>query len=313
MTAGNHIRYLKRQDLDLDAWDECIRSSPAGLLYARSFFLDAVTDGQWDALILGDYEAVMPLTWNKKYGFTYLYQPHFVPVLGVFANHIPLPSLVDFLSVIPSHFRFWDFDCNETNTLPAFTSLPINNIPRKNYFLPLNHPGHQLRQGYKRLARRMLQKASGLNIDIVRGVEPGEVIEHFQLEYRRRLVRTPEEQYRRIAAAARLASAKGHLATYLAKKPDGEILAFYLAFQDDKFVYSVLGGSTEMGKEHGAFYLLTDAVIQDHSNSDRIFRFEGSDLAGIAFFNSQFGSYPVQYSHLVMNKLPFPLNLLKKK
>src|SRR5882757_2918986 len=147
MTAGNHIRYVKRQDLDLDAWDECIRLSPAGLLYARSFFLDAVTDGQWDALIMGDYEAVMPLTWNKKYGFTYLYQPHFVPVLGVFAKgarhngelrpasrisapgelHPERPSanLTDFLSVIPPHFRFWDFDCNETNILPTFTSLPI--------------------------------------------------------------------------------------------------------------------------------------------------------------------------------------------
>ncbi len=86
MNAGNDIRYLKRQDLDLNAWDECIRLSPAGLLYARSFFLDAITDGQWDALVMGDYEAVMPLTWNKKYGFTYLYQPNFVPVLGVFAK-----------------------------------------------------------------------------------------------------------------------------------------------------------------------------------------------------------------------------------
>ena len=313
MTAGNHIRYLKRQDLDLDAWDECIRSSPAGLLYARSFFLDAVTDGQWDALILGDYDAVMPLTWNKKYGFTYLYQPHFVPVLGVFAGHIPPPSLVDFLSAIPSHFRFWDFDCNETNTLPAFTSLPINNVRRKNYFLPLDRSGQQLRQGYKRLARRMLQKAAGLNIDIIRGVEPEEVIEHFHEEYRHRLMHTPEEEYRRITAAARLASTKGHLATYLARAPNGEVLAFYLVLRDEKFVYSVLGGSTETGKEKGGFYLLTDAVIQDHCNTDRIFRFEGSDLPGIAFFNAQFGSYPVQYSHLVLNKLPFPLNLLKKK
>jgi hypothetical protein len=313
MAAGNHIRYLKRQDLDLDAWDECIRSSPVGLLYARSFFLDAMTDGQWDALILEDYEAVMPLTWNKKYGFTYLYQPHFVPVLGVFAGHIPPPSLVDFLSAIPSHFRFWDFDCNETNTLPAFTSLPINNVRRKNYFLPLDRSGQQLRQDYKRLARRMLQKVAGLDIDIIRGVEPEEVIEHFQEEYRHRLMHTPEEEYRRITAAARLASAKGHLATYLARTPDGEVLAFYLVLRDDRFVYSVLGGSTEKGKENGAFYLLTDAVIQDHCNTDRIFRFEGSDLPGIAFFNAQFGSYPVQYSHLVLNKLPFPLNLLKKK
>lgn len=158
----------------------------------------------------------------------------------------------------------------------------------------------------------MLQKVAGLNIDIVRDVEPGEVIEHFQLEYRHRLMHTPEEEYRRITAAARLASAKGNLATYLARTPDGEVLAFYLVLRDDKFVYSVLGGSTETGKENGVFYLLTDAVIQDHCNTDRIFRFEGSDLPGIAFFNAQFGSHPVQYSHLVLNKLPFPLNLLKK-
>lgn len=313
MTDGHHIRYLKRQDLDLTAWDDCIRSSPAGLFYARSFFLDEVTGGQWDALVMGDYEAVMPLIWNKKYGFTYLYQPHFVPALGVFNKGGRPAPLADFLSVIPAHFRFWDFDCNENNFLLPHTALPIKNIRRKNYFLSLNRSGQEIRQGYKRLARRMLQKALEARIDIVREVEPDEVIEHFQLEYCRRLIHISEEVYQRFAVSARIARTEGHLATYLAKQPDGLVLAFYLLLHDHKFVYSVLGGSTRAGKENGAFYLLTDAAIQDHCNTDRIFRFEGSDVPGIAFFNAQFGSHPVHYSHFVLNKLPFPVNLLKNK
>lgn len=313
MTDGNHIRYLRRQDLDSAAWDNCVGNSPTGLLYGQSFFLDAVTDGQWDALVMGDYQAVMPLTWNKKYGFTYLYQPHFVPVLGVFNQSRQPASLTDFLTAIPSHFRFWDIDCNEGNTLPTNPRLPIKATVRKNYWLPLNRPGQEIRKGYKRLTRRMLQRAAGLQLDIVRGVEPDEVIDRFRMDYDRRLAHISADVYQRITAVARIAQARGHATTYLAKRSDGQVQAFYLVLKDEKFVYSMLGGSTEKGKENGAFYLLTDAAIQDHSGTDRTFRFEGSDLPGIAFFNAQFGSQPVPYSHLVLNKLPFPINLLKKK
>ncbi len=43
---------------------------------------------QWDALVWNDYEAVMPLTWNRKYGIAYLYQPFLTAQLGVFGNDI---------------------------------------------------------------------------------------------------------------------------------------------------------------------------------------------------------------------------------
>jgi hypothetical protein len=313
MTAGNHIRYLKRQDIDQAAWDDCIRSSPAGLLYARSFFLDAVTDGQWDGLVMGDYKAVMPLVWNKKYGFTYLYQPYFVPALGVFYKGTEPVPLAAFLAAIPPHFRFWDFACNEHNTLPARTALPVKNTRRKNYLLPLNRPGPDIRLGYKRLARRMLQRALGSEIEIVRNYDPGKIIDYFRMEYDRRMENISEEAYQRFAASARIAQDQAHLTTYLARQQDGQVLAFYLVLHDQKFVYSALGGSTGAGKDNGAFYLLTDAAIQDHSGTERVFRFEGSDIPGIAFFNAQFGSFPVQYSHLVLNRLPFPIRLLKNK
>ena len=56
-------------------WDNCITNAPNGLIYGYSFYLDHMAK-QWDALVLNDYEAVMPLTWNKKYGIN-LFIPAF--------------------------------------------------------------------------------------------------------------------------------------------------------------------------------------------------------------------------------------------
>ncbi|HRN54956.1 MAG TPA: hypothetical protein PLL71_00815, partial [Agriterribacter sp.] len=88
--------------------------------------------------------------------------------------------------------------------------------------------------------------------------------------------------------------------------------AFYIVLYDNNFVYSLVGGSTAKGKTMGAFYLLTDTAIQDHAGENKTFRFEGSDIPGIAFFNRQFGPTPVYYQHLRMNRLPFPVKFFKK-
>ena len=68
MTTGNQIKYLQYKEIDKAKWDVCITNAPNGLIYGYSFYLDCMAR-RWDALVLGDYEAVMPLTWNKKYGF----------------------------------------------------------------------------------------------------------------------------------------------------------------------------------------------------------------------------------------------------
>ena len=79
------IRYVTYQQIDKAKWDACIASVDNGSIYAYSFYLDTMAK-HWDALILNDYEAVMPLTWNKKYGIAYLYQPFFTASLGIFSS-----------------------------------------------------------------------------------------------------------------------------------------------------------------------------------------------------------------------------------
>ena len=68
------------------------------MVYAFSYYLNSMAKN-WDALVLNDYDAVMPLTWNKKYGFYYLYQPFMSASLGVFGNEPDAALLKSFLDV----------------------------------------------------------------------------------------------------------------------------------------------------------------------------------------------------------------------
>jgi len=70
------LSYLPYKQIDKVKWDACIRHSMNRLIYAESVYLDHMAVN-WDAIVLNDYEAVMPLPWKKKLGIRYLYQPSF--------------------------------------------------------------------------------------------------------------------------------------------------------------------------------------------------------------------------------------------
>ncbi len=309
----NDIWYCRRCDIDTIKWDKCVNESDCGLIYAQSFYLDLMA-GKWDALVLNDYEAVMPLTWNRKYGFYYLYQPYFIHSLGIFGlKHIGV-NTSDFLMALPKRLRYWDIKLNELNFLAESTvNFKVTIITGNNYLLNLNQPYKIINGGYKRLCRRMIKKATDSAVEIVKQVKPAEVISFYRKHYEYKHEGISAKVYDNLIACANICFEKTLAKTYLAKLPDGEVVAAYLVLVDKKFVYSLIGGSSERGKQTGSFYLLTDAAIKDHADTKRIFRFEGSDIEGIASFNAQFGVKLVNYLHLIRNKLPFPVNLLKRQ
>ncbi|HRP55336.1 hypothetical protein [Agriterribacter sp.] len=305
------IQYLKRSEIDIVKWDACIEKNK-GLIYGYSWWLDHMS-GHWDALVLNDYEAIMPLTWRRKYGFHYLYQPAFTASLGLFAGQEQPVDTADFLEVIPSKFKLIDIDINETHPLQkagAVAGLTVHK--RLNLLLDLERSCSVLTGLYSRLAKRSLKKAHKHNIIIVRNDTPEDIITLYRKAYKAAHPGIAAKDYHSLIACCNTAGKKDHLKTYTAHTLQGETIAFYIVLYDNNFVYSLVGGSTAEGKSMGAFYLLTDAAIQDHAGTGRIFRFEGSDVPGIAFFNRQFGAAEAFYLHLKMNRLPFPVNILKQ-
>lgn len=155
MAEPFNIQYIIRDKIDTAKWDKCIDTSGNGLIYAYSFYLDHMAK-QWDGLVLNDYEAVMPLTWNKKYGIAYLYQPFLAAQLGAFGKNISTEMLEAFLNAIPSQFKYWDFYLNHKN---VFALKDFQLYQRNNYVLDLNKPYEELHKNYRENILRNIKRA----------------------------------------------------------------------------------------------------------------------------------------------------------
>lgn len=305
------IRYLPHRQINKEKWDTCLQSSNNPLIYASTLYLDAMCK-QWDALVLNDYEAIMPLPWNSKWGISYIYSPFFVIAGGVFGKDISAETVVLFIQNIPRRFRYIDLDLNERNFFPeVFTQQHISYRTRQNTLLNLDISYEKIHSDYSTLAKRKIKKAAKQNLQLTTSNDVKKVIDLYKQYYH-----SIDKVIDKFDFTNMIALLKGSLAeqtkAYCLSFPNGEICAFYLLLYDAQNVYWLMGGSTDKGKEIGAFYYLTDKVIQDFANTKRAFRFEGSDHEGIHFFNKQFGGTTVLYPRLTINKLPPLFRYLKR-
>ena len=174
------IQYLKHPDIDKSKWDDCINRSVNTIIYAHSWYLDIVSPG-WDALVEDEYVTLFPLTHNRKFGVSYLFQPYFTQQLGLFTrNHLTEKLVSDFLDSIPRKFRFVEINLNSLNKVDP--SL-YHTSPRVNLELDMIDTYENLRKNYDQNVKRNLKKAFESSITIQRKVAPDELITLFRENY----------------------------------------------------------------------------------------------------------------------------------
>ena len=111
------IRYLTHSEIDSGKWDACISKAFNGMVYAYSWYLDTVCE-YWEALVEDDYKSVFPLTWKKKMGIYYLFQPFFAQQLGIFSQKLLNEEIVSsYIEAIPNKYHFVEINLNAFNKL----------------------------------------------------------------------------------------------------------------------------------------------------------------------------------------------------
>jgi len=306
MTTGNQIKYLQYKEIDKAKWDACISNAPNGLIYGYSFYLDCMAK-QWDALVLNDYEAVMPLTWNKKYGFYYLYQPAFTASLGVFGKNLTKEIIDDFVSMLPSKFKLVEISLNSGNIVGD--SRPFS-LLRSNYILPLNRSYEQLYKSYRDNHKRNITKAFQLGCRVSKEIAIDEIIQ-LNKEQLQHVDGTKPEDYPNFKKLYELLKGRKQAEVYGIIDPKNKVLASAVFFFSHNRAYYIMVGNHPDGKTIGASHALIDAFIKDHAGQNLILDFEGSDIRNLAFFYSGFGATEEIYPALKINRLPFYVKWLK--
>ena len=293
------ISYVPQAGIDKSKWDRCIDTAANGLIYGYSFYLDAMSEN-WDALIANDYEIVMPLTWKKKYGFYYLYQPFFTASLGIFGNRLSGEIVKSFLENIPAKFKYWDFYLNRDN-LFSIPQFPM--YERSNYILSLRNDYEVLKSGYAKSHLRNIKRAVQFGNVPEKNIPVKEVI-GLSKEQTKNFSKLKETNYDDFEGLFESLRQKNMAATYGVYSPKGSLVASCVYFFSHSRAYYILVGNHPDGKTSGASHLMIDEFIKEHAGENLTLDFEGSNLPSLAFFYKSFGSVLEKYPGILWNQLP---------
>lgn len=279
------------------------------LLYARSFYLDAMAEN-WDALILNDYEAVMPLPWRKKWGIVYYYQPAFSQQAGIFsAGNITEALQQSFLTKLTAHARFAEITLNHAHPLETPENWDLT--ARKNYKLSLRHSHESLSKKYDSIAVKNIRRAINAGLSYAPAGDYATLVSMYREAYADRLPSFVPADFDHFLSVCDHLSAEDNLVIRKIFSRNNELLAGVVLLRDKHRLYNIISVVTTEGKYEQANYFMYDQLIREFSNSDLLLDFEGSEVKGIADFYSRFGTETETYPFARYNRLPWPIRLVK--
>jgi hypothetical protein len=300
------IRLVSRTDIDVNKWDQCINLAPNGLIYAYSIYLDTLADN-WEALVAGDYESVMPIPFRRKWGIKYAYHPVFVQQLGIFGK---LSSSIEqqFVQYLSSYIKFGDFFFNYKNEWIS-KNLPVT--PLTNFTLNLSRGYDEINSSYSKDLRSNLKRATKMDLTYVKEDDLNISINLFKAQYQYRIPNLKESDYKSFAELSSHLHSKSQAFSRKVMDKDGKILAIGLFLKDHGRIYNLMNTTNREGRNYESNHYLLDNLIKEFSTLALILDFEGSDLPGVKSFYESFAPTNCPYFHYRHNTLPWPLTIFR--
>ncbi len=273
---------LPSAQIDLQKWDACVASSSHQNVFMYSFSLNALCEN-WSGIIWGDYEAVLPLPWRKKWGLKYMYQVPFMASLSVMQQlnfSIDIPALQQLLR---KHFRFLHIDIQNI----FFENWAVRK--RVNFYLPLNSSYTEISSNYTNECTKNLRKAINRGCTLKRIYSTETVFTLYQNAYGSLQQQHINNNYTAAITFAKEAMQQNKASVWqVTQNNSNEPIFAAIVLHDKNRYYYWLGAPTENGRYCRATYFFIDEMIKMHCQTNTIFDFEGSDIENVAHFYQQF-------------------------
>jgi hypothetical protein len=286
------IRRLKYNEIDFKKYTQCLEDSEQRNWYAKKEVLDELS-GSWEALVYGDYEAVLPVPMRKKLGINFVIMPLFCQQLGVFSgkDNPEINNLL--LQYLKKKYQVLFYSFNQNN------SFSENLEKKKNYIIPISDYEILRRKKYfkgrkstAKCAQHLIYKEIELNADSLKfiennnkGIPKKSDFEKF-IKYLRFLDQTKALQL----CGAYLGEELINLAILISEKGQLSLLAL---INDETYK-----------NENGPSFLI-DKILHLYIH-EKSFNFMGSNIRGIEVFFKSFGAELQEYCHLenkILNKI----------
>ena len=300
--------YLKHHEIDFKKWDQCILTGDLHLPYCLSWYLNIVSPG-WEALMVNNYGQVFPLTFRKKAGINYLYQPYFTQQLGLFGSKVQTDDLLKFLTAIPEKFKFIEINLNQNcilNTKDFFLSGY-----KTTHHLNLKNKYQELFRLFNENTKRNIKKSENHRLKLNSNGNIDSLINMFRASAGLKTSLKPND-YKTLKLLMSTALKNKNGSIYEVRDESDNLLAGLFLLTSRNILINLFNASTTEGKKKSAMFFLINEILKQHSGTNATLDFEGSDIAAIAKFYKGFGGNPIHYPHIRLNRLPWPIKWIKK-
>lgn len=290
------IRKVRYQDIDFEKYNDCIENSAQKNFYCKRENLDFLCKN-WELLVYGDYEAVMPIPFFKKFGIKFVDMPLFCQQLGIFSkindNSIN-QKLVDYFR---KKYSIINYQFNYCNTIADIQE-------KKNYIIAI--------QEYAFLRRKKYFKGRKSTVKTAQYLEFREIfINSHILDFINKNLKGLEKESDLdfFIKYIFFLEKNGKLKMYGSYFQDN--LTNLAILTDDSGSYSLLGLiNNEDMKEHNGASFLIDRILHDHIEN-KAFNFMGGSIRGIEVFFKSFGAELQEYPVIQNSKKDIIRNWLK--
>ncbi len=303
------ISYVKHDEVDIERWDHVVDNHGNGFPYHYSWFLDAISECKWDALVVGDYAFIMPLVFNEKLlGVKQIYQPVLTQQLGVIGAGITALIIRQFLSAIPSSFKYIQFNLSHEN-YALLAESDVNRV-RTNFILELFNSEEAILNRFDKGLRKKVKKYRS-----VHKVESSEDVEELIQFYEHHLESTVKWGKRNYIRANKLlqAAMDRNMLSIIRLSVDGKVTCIASFIVTPKRVINVFGASSSYGRSQQSMSIALYEMIRRYASTDRVLDFEGSDVPGVSMFFKSFGGTNEPYAEYKKDNLSAIFSLLKHK
>ncbi|WP_439505956.1 hypothetical protein [Sediminibacterium sp.] len=283
-----------------------VAESPNGLIYAQSQYLDALTD-HWDALIINDYETIMPIPWKIKAGIKYAYTPPFIQQLGFIGAPINL-KLESVIKRIYSTYRYGSILLNTGNSMAAKITRAT---AKSNLLLNLDQPFQTIKKLFRKDHLQNVSKALKAGLIYTEQISIDKAVLYYEAINGAKTPNINRVHYHKmIDYCNKTLQTNYPCFTRAVVNQEGDLLSTALFLRDNKRIYNIMNSTSNEGRIAESNHLLFHQIIQEFSEQQLILDFEGSSIPGIKHFYEGFGCSEEVYYLWHYNKLPFPLSII---
>ncbi len=289
------IQKLSRSAIIDEQWDNTVLNAYNVMPYGLSWYLDAVAD-TWDAIILGDYDWVMPLPCTTSFGMKMYVQPPFCQQLGPFGRTKPSQKIINlFIEALPLNALRLSLNFSEDLKL-VDPSLKL--LKRTNQLLEIGKSLEEIEINFNRSVQRNIRSGKEKMTSLEEIFDPKLVVEFYQKNLDDK-VKLKDKDYKKAHTLFEAARSKNMMRFYQIKSKDNnEVTARGAFLIGPNRVYNLFSSSLNDKKNKGAATYLIYLVIEAFAGKKKYFDFEGSSIPSIQKYFASFGAISKTYQRL---------------